>query len=672
MDESNTLFENIKKEKFKLDKDHNIPYEEHSYVYKNLIEQDYENLSKATLKKKLTDYKYLKPFLRIYLYKHEEIGRLIELFKQEFGDIQINYNLIPKEETKNIINKFKQKRKGKDYENITIQDIINLKNLAIGAINNFKYKNNVMKNFETEIENFKINEKNVVTKLEVIFKRKSKTYKKYSYCILTKEMEDNLINKNISQYFGDVTYYCTPPNKHKYRLFILMGFNKEKYKTVLCNISLICNENMETFKVILEHLKLKYNFHPNKITLDFSKAEYYAFKIVYKDIIIIPCFYHYCKNIIRNLPELKSKTKTIKKQAIDLFDNMKLICFIEVNNIDSFYEEIKYKYSAKFTKFFKYFENFYFKKKPFSDKCWNYHHEHFNDDNNIIFYTNNIVESCNRTLNSKFIRICKTLYHFKKAIRDLIDIYDKHPVYQEKKLCITRALEHYVKRNEIINLITHNDFELLKESYKKYLNKNKLSSDDKYISSEEEEKSILKNIIDSEESVSSDSEELDNNPHTNNSKYNHDRDDGDGDGDGDNESKTNANKNMSNIDKNVSTKDRNSKNKKRKNNQNKDQSRNKTSNKDDKLNNNILSIYNSLNDFHKNNNFLNRSESYLIEQKDVSFKFQNKKFYLNELFFNNNKIDRNLFYEDFIANKNGLEKKNKKLPFSKKENIKYN
>ena len=83
IDESKTLLETITNEKFKVVKEHNLSYEEHSYVYKNIIEKDYENLSKNLLKEKLKDYKYLKTFLRIFLYKHSEIGtslyKLMEL-----------------------------------------------------------------------------------------------------------------------------------------------------------------------------------------------------------------------------------------------------------------------------------------------------------------------------------------------------------------------------------------------------------------------------------------------------------------------------------------------------------------------------------------------------------------------------------------------------------------
>ena len=37
------------------------------------------------------------------------------------------------------------------------------------------------------------------------------------------------------------------------------------------------------------------------------------------------------------------------------------------------------------------------------------------------------------TLNSKYIGACKTLYHFKKAFLDLIELYNIKDTYQEKK-----------------------------------------------------------------------------------------------------------------------------------------------------------------------------------------------------------------------------------------------
>ena len=121
-----------------------------------------------------------------------------------------------------------------------------------------------------------------------------------------------------------------------------MAFNSEKYKSILCNLSLICNENIETFMIILEHLKNRYNFNPKRISLDFSKAQYIAFKRIFKNINILPCFYHFCQSITRKLTELKSDNEVLKEKAKDLFSNIKLLCFIDINIVENFFKEIKH------------------------------------------------------------------------------------------------------------------------------------------------------------------------------------------------------------------------------------------------------------------------------------------------------------------------------------------
>lgn len=117
----------------------------------------------------------------------------------------------------------------------------------------------------------------------------------------------------------------------------------------------------------------------------------------------------------------------------DLFANLKILIFTNRDSISTFYNEIKYKYKAKFPDFFKYFDKFYFKNKPFSELDWNYGSIN-RADSKIIFYSNNICESCNRTLNSKFIGSSKTMYHFKLVLSELISLYNNKGVYQEKKL----------------------------------------------------------------------------------------------------------------------------------------------------------------------------------------------------------------------------------------------
>ena len=118
--------------------------------------------------------------------------------------------------------------------------------------------------------NLKINEENITTKLIVNFIRKNKTFEKELFILMTKEMENNLISEDNTQYFADCTYYAIPPNKNKYKLFLILGFNKKKQKSVLCNISITCNENKETFITVFNFLKNKYNFYPKIITSDYS------------------------------------------------------------------------------------------------------------------------------------------------------------------------------------------------------------------------------------------------------------------------------------------------------------------------------------------------------------------------------------------------------------------
>lgn len=109
---------------------------------------------------------------------------------------------------------------------------------------------NIKTNFDNLLLDFKINDKKVITKLVVNFKRNNKDYKKNIYCIMSSEMEENILSPNNTQYFSDVTYYCVPPNNKKYRLYVLMAFNKDKYKSTLCCLALISNENFETFYTI--------------------------------------------------------------------------------------------------------------------------------------------------------------------------------------------------------------------------------------------------------------------------------------------------------------------------------------------------------------------------------------------------------------------------------------
>ena len=66
----------------------------------------------------------------------------------------------------------------------------------------------------------------------------------------------------------DCTYYAIPVNNNNFKLLLILAFNKNENKTKLCSISLIKNENIETFSKILEYLKLQIQFAPKIATID--------------------------------------------------------------------------------------------------------------------------------------------------------------------------------------------------------------------------------------------------------------------------------------------------------------------------------------------------------------------------------------------------------------------
>ena len=93
---------------------------------------------------------------------------------------------------------------------------------------------------------------------------------------------------------------------------------------------------------------------------------------------------------------------------------------------------IKLKYFEDNKSFFKYFEKYYINEKKFKIEFWNYTNVINNNINHtIIFFTNNICESFNRTLNKKYIGYCKTMFNFKNCLTDIIKIYEQNSTYKE-------------------------------------------------------------------------------------------------------------------------------------------------------------------------------------------------------------------------------------------------
>jgi len=166
---------------------------------------------------------------------------------------------------------------------------------------------------------------------------------------------------------------------------------------------------------------------------------------------------------------LKNNNNVIKRAAKNLLFNIKLLLFIDENKITEFYNKIKNKYYSSNKNFFKYFENVFFKMKPYKDKQWNY--SNFINDNEEIrhyFFTNNICESLNRTIKSFFKYSDKSFFNFEICLRKIIDIYNNHLDYIEKDIPITRVLAYWCKNNEINDLLDYKELDNMKIQYKNY------------------------------------------------------------------------------------------------------------------------------------------------------------------------------------------------------------
>ena len=148
-----------------------------------------------------------------------------------------------------------EKKNLDNLDNINIKDVVNLKNICISGYIHLRNIREFNKEMQNNLKNLEINNINVVTELQVSFKRKNHICKKLIHVIMSKNMEENIQKKNNIHFFLDVAYYATPPTNKKHKLLVLLAFINDLFKTAICNLSIIENENKETFVTILEYLK---------------------------------------------------------------------------------------------------------------------------------------------------------------------------------------------------------------------------------------------------------------------------------------------------------------------------------------------------------------------------------------------------------------------------------
>ena len=193
------------KEPFQLTKEHSIEYSQHNYVINEETIGDLKKFDIEQIKNKLTNYKYLQIFIKKFAIinndKCTSSSKLYNLLIEQFGNFEINYDDISTEEKELIIEKYRKRKKLENSDNLNIKDVLNLKNICISGYIHLKNMREFNKEIQNNLKNFEINNKKVVTELEVSFKRKNQVYKKLIFVIMTTNMETNIQKKIISNIF---------------------------------------------------------------------------------------------------------------------------------------------------------------------------------------------------------------------------------------------------------------------------------------------------------------------------------------------------------------------------------------------------------------------------------------------------------------------------------------
>ena len=85
-------------------------------------------------------------------------------------------------------------------------------------------------------------------------------------------MEEKIKDKNIDNYFADVTYRIIPKKHKGYKLFTLSCIDNITNNSYICALILIKYEDTQSFIYVFKYLNNMFNFIPKKIHIDYSKS----------------------------------------------------------------------------------------------------------------------------------------------------------------------------------------------------------------------------------------------------------------------------------------------------------------------------------------------------------------------------------------------------------------
>ena len=268
--------------------------------------------------------------------------------------------------------------------------------------------------------------------------------------LTTDYSEKTFNNKNIENFFIDVTYKVIPKKSQNYKLLTISCYDNNTKSTYISALILIRYEDSISFQKTFKYLNILFDWNPLICHIDYCQALRRA--LLSDDLfknkpLIIHCFFHFVQCIIKKMKYYNIIKKRISKYNMEILRNIELISFISPNFINSYKIFLKNKLqNENEVKLYNYLDKNWFEKNLFYYNYFElFDNEKLEEILPHIFITNNIAESLHNKINYYLPNKKITFNNFIIAIRNIFINYEIKNNSLIRKDFVTKTLIAYSK-----------------------------------------------------------------------------------------------------------------------------------------------------------------------------------------------------------------------------------
>ena len=285
----------------------------------------------------------------------------------------------------------------------------------------------------------------------------------------TKEMFENLNNKDIKQYFIDLTYKIIPRKFKPYKMLTIKGFNTDTKQSVLCTLICIKYEDENSIYYSMKYLHDFYNFNPEIINIDYSIALMNGLNnknLFDNNPIVIKCFFHFSQSLTKKIKSLNFP-KNYKSSLYMIKKNIQIICFLKKNLIYKYMDFLKsyLNNDEKEMNLYNYIYNYWIKLRGIDSINYYDFIKRFKNEDGLkyIFITNNIIESFHAKLSKNLPKGKTTEKTFILAMIKILNDKNLNKIDIKRHDYQTRALIKFANlfnESEKFEWIAYSDFKI--------------------------------------------------------------------------------------------------------------------------------------------------------------------------------------------------------------------